>query len=204
MNQLLGLGTVVPEAAQPPVQRVASQGAGRRRGSRGGAASALKAGVELGFQGATDDSDQAAPNTTQSPPEASLVTNLAPQEVTVMGTPILLGEAVVNLVDNAIRYGGRGAEIDVAVHHDGHFATVGVRDTGPGLSPDQLEAVLGRSRGTQEGSGCGLGLAIVREVAERDGEHGDPAERAAWRPAAELRLPLAYHRRAAGTAESNS
>jgi two-component system sensor histidine kinase TctE len=106
------------------------------------------------------------------------------------GWPVLLREAVSNLVDNALRYAGKGSEVTVLVRQQGEQALVEVIDTGPGLPEDQLEGVFGRFvRATHEGSGCGLGLAIVREIAER---HGGQASLLANRPQgliARLTLP---------------
>ena len=76
---------------------------------------------------------------------------------------LLEGEA-----DNAIRHAGRGASITVGVRADDPDAVLFVEDTGPGLPEVDLEHVFQRSaRATHEGSGCGLGLAIVREIVER-------------------------------------
>jgi two-component system sensor histidine kinase TctE len=92
----------------------------------------------------------------------------------VEGNALLIREAVANLVDNALCYAGRGAEVTVRVEAgtDRGAATVRVEvdDNGPGLPAEQLEAVFDRfHRGTTEGAGCGLGLAIVREIAVRHG-----------------------------------
>jgi two-component system, OmpR family, sensor histidine kinase TctE len=124
------------------------------------------------------------------PPSEPTVANTEP--VRVLGAELLLREAVFNLVDNAIRYAGRGAEVTVSVRRQGADALVDVTDNGPGLPPDQLEAVFGRFvRATHEGSGCGLGLAIVREIAQR--HRGDVTLHAASPHGlrARLRLPLA-------------
>jgi two-component system sensor histidine kinase TctE len=131
---------------------------------------ALQAGIDLGIEDA--------------PP------NVEPVRVT--GAEVLLREAVFNLVDNAIRYAGRGAEVTVSVARQGSDAVVEVTDNGPGLPADQLEAVFGRFvRATHEGSGCGLGLAIVREIAQR--HHGAVTLHpvAPHGLCARLRLPLA-------------
>ncbi|MFM2341419.1 MAG: hypothetical protein RLZZ592_1072 [Pseudomonadota bacterium] len=89
------------------------------------------------------------------------------------GNAMLIREAIANLVDNAIRYAGRGAEITVRVRQDSarRRAAVEVDDTGPGIPEALHGAIFERFfRGTQEGRGCGLGLAIVREIVER--HHG--------------------------------
>jgi len=148
VNQLLSLTRAEPEAAaalpRAPVDlRVLAAAVASEHVPR-----AMQAGIDLGFDDAATD---AAP-------------------AVVPGTPVLLREAVANLVDNAIRYAGRGAEVTVSVRTEGARVAVEVADNGPGLPPDQLEAVFGRFvRATHEGSGCGLGLAIVREIAERHG-----------------------------------
>ncbi|WP_284619269.1 sensor histidine kinase [Aquabacterium humicola] len=111
---------------------------------------ALAAGIDLGVDEAGDDTQSGRVN------------------ILVMGHELLLREAVFNLVDNAIRYAGRGTEVTVSVRAEGGHAIVEVADNGPGLSAEQREAVFGRFvRATHEGTGCGLGLAIVREIAER-------------------------------------
>jgi two-component system, OmpR family, sensor histidine kinase TctE len=88
------------------------------------------------------------------------------------GDPLLIGEALENLLDNALRYGcakGGGIRVLVAFEHD--RVTLVVADDGPGVPADQRERVFERfQRGGEEGNdGCGLGLAIVREIALRHG-----------------------------------
>ena len=86
----------------------------------------------------------------------------------VRGIGLLLREAMVNLVDNAIRYAGRGASVTVRVRHQGGQVLMEVEDDGPGLPEADRERVFQRFvRATQDGNGCGLGLAIVREIVER-------------------------------------
>lgn len=111
----------------------------------------------------------------------------------VQGHPTLLREALVNLIDNALRYAGRGALVTVTVGRamEGGWA-LSVSDTGPGLAPDLMLQVLERFvRATHEGQGCGLGLAIVKEIAER---HGGSVQLSAVRPQGlrvDVRLPSA-------------
>jgi len=89
---------------------------------------------------------------------------------TVQGVELLLREALVNLIDNAVRYAGAGAVITVRLRRAGDDVWIDVADDGPGLAPELRERVFERFvRGSTAGEGCGLGLAIVREIAERHG-----------------------------------
>ncbi len=86
----------------------------------------------------------------------------------VLGNALLLREALVNLIDNALRYAGRGANVTVRVRALAGQAQIEVEDDGPGIAPADRERVFQRfARATNAGDGCGLGLAIVREIAER-------------------------------------
>jgi two-component system sensor histidine kinase TctE len=102
--------------------------------------------------------------------EVSLELEGAPRPVA--GDPLLIGEAFENLLDNALRYGcAKGGEIRVFVTFEHDRVTLVVADDGPGVPADQRERVFERfQRGVEEGNdGCGLGLAIVREIALRHG-----------------------------------
>jgi len=78
---------------------------------------------------------------------------------------------LANLLDNAARHSPAGATIELAGGRNGGRAWIEVRDEGPGLPAEELEAVLQRFyrvRGDQT-EGTGLGLAIVRLLVERVG-----------------------------------
>lgn len=88
----------------------------------------------------------------------------------VQGVELLLREAIVNLIDNAVRYAGAGATLTVRLRRAGDDVWIDVEDNGPGLAPELRERAFERFvRGAPNGEGCGLGLAIVREIAERHG-----------------------------------
>lgn len=92
--------------------------------------------------------------------------------VPVLGQCHGLHELVSNLVDNALRYTPAGGDVDVAVgRDDGGRPVLRVVDTGPGIPPEQREQVFERFYRPpgSEGDGCGLGLAIVRQIC---GHHG--------------------------------
>jgi two-component system sensor histidine kinase TctE len=121
---------------------------------------------------------------------SDLGVDLPDEPLRVQGVALLLREALVNLIDNALRYAGRGATITVRLRRAGDDAWLDVEDNGPGLAPDLRERAFERFvRGAPNGEGCGLGLAIVREIAER---HGGSAELLAAAPQgciARLTLP---------------
>jgi two-component system OmpR family sensor kinase len=79
--------------------------------------------------------------------------------------------ALGNLVDNAIRYTPPGGKVDVRVRTEGGELVAEVLDTGPGIPPEERERVFDRfyRGGAAAGSGSGLGLSIVREIARRHG-----------------------------------
>jgi signal transduction histidine kinase len=86
--------------------------------------------------------------------------------IMIRGDRHLLSQAVANLLDNALKYGG--GEVTLSAHqHDGR-AALEVSDSGPGIPEDEREAVFDRfvrlepSRSTP---GNGLGLSLVRAVA---------------------------------------
>ncbi len=92
----------------------------------------------------------------------------APDEALVRGDERLLSLAVRNLIDNAGKYGS-GVE-RIAVERAGSSVCIRVSDRGPGLSNDECAKIFDRYwRGAADGEGRGLGLALVKEVAERHG-----------------------------------
>ncbi len=88
----------------------------------------------------------------------------------VAGDEVLLGELMRNLVDNALRYCPAGARITVRVRR-GDAICLEVEDDGPGISPVERERVFERFYRApgSAADGCGLGLAIVREIAHSHG-----------------------------------
>jgi len=86
----------------------------------------------------------------------------------VEGDPASLAILLSNLIDNALRYTPRGGRIDVSVDRDDSGCSLGVIDTGPGITPEDRERVFDRFyRGeVNEESGSGLGLSIVKRIAD--------------------------------------
>jgi two-component system osmolarity sensor histidine kinase EnvZ len=93
--------------------------------------------------------------------------------------PMAMQRAIVNLVDNALRYSGTGVEIETHAH--GADITVSVLDRGPGIPISEAERLLQpftRLEGSRSGaSGAGLGLAIVQRIAAAHGGRVDLLQR---------------------------
>jgi signal transduction histidine kinase len=89
----------------------------------------------------------------------------------VSGDPERIQQVVGNLLDNATKASPPEGTIDVSLAEEGGRAVITVRDSGPGLSPDDLDRafekfVRGRGRRTV---GTGLGLYICRQIVEAHG-----------------------------------
>ncbi|GHD58516.1 sensor histidine kinase [Jeongeupia chitinilytica] len=93
------------------------------------------------------------------------------QEANIDGNPALLRELFVNLIENAIKYIPRGCSITVRLFEQGPDYIVEVEDDGNGIPDEQKPRVFERFYrvNQNDGNGCGLGMAIVKEIAERHG-----------------------------------
>ncbi|WP_035851695.1 sensor histidine kinase [Deefgea rivuli] len=86
----------------------------------------------------------------------------------MQGNSALLREMFINLVENAIKYIPRDGSITVRLTEDEHNYIVDVEDNGLGIPDSDKERVFERFyRREQTGNGCGLGMAIVKEIVER-------------------------------------
>ncbi|MGE0444296.1 MAG: sensor histidine kinase [Vicinamibacterales bacterium] len=97
-------------------------------------------------------------------------------EVTATGTPAALGDrtvlrqALINLVDNAIKFSGAGGRIRIRLAEERGQAIVDVSDTGPGIPVDARERIFDRFfRATTGATGTGLGLSLARGAVEATG-----------------------------------
>ena len=99
----------------------------------------------------------------------------AAEPLTVAGDPEALRTLLRNLVDNAVRYAGEDARVDVSVQSAGSAADpradLAVTDSGPGIPAAERSRVFDRfyRRAGTEPPGSGLGLAIVKAIADAHG-----------------------------------
>ena len=81
----------------------------------------------------------------------------------------LMERALWNLLENALKYSPVAAPVDLSIARDGETIDIAVADRGPGLPDGDVEALFGLfARGRAESSvpGAGIGLAIVKSIAE--------------------------------------
>ena len=82
-----------------------------------------------------------------------------------------LHQALLNLLDNALRYSPDGTDIKVSIHYRDRWCQISVRDQGPGLSAIDQERLFQRfyrgdpARAKGPRTGSGLGLSIVQQIA---------------------------------------
>src|SRR5204862_3618984 len=92
----------------------------------------------------------------------------------VIGDPILLEQAVLALLDNAIKYNRPGGRVMVRTEVKDEQALLEVSDTGIGIASEHLSHLgerfyrVDKAR-SREGGGTGLGLSIVRGIARAHG-----------------------------------
>jgi two-component system phosphate regulon sensor histidine kinase PhoR len=93
----------------------------------------------------------------------------------VRGDEERLGQVVVNLVHNAVKFSPDGGEVRVTVRPDGEDVIVSVGDHGIGISRADRARIFERfykaDRARVRGGGTGLGLSIARHVVEGHGGH---------------------------------
>ena len=90
----------------------------------------------------------------------------------VMGDRHLLAQAVANLLDNAVKYTPEGGLVTIEATRSGGTACLVVTDSGPGVAPQDRERALerfARLDAARSAPGSGLGLSLVRAVAELHG-----------------------------------
>jgi signal transduction histidine kinase len=101
------------------------------------------------------------------------LSRLAPSGLVVDGDRSALKRAQANLVSNALRVAPAGSVVHSRAGRTGGWLWFGVRDVGPGIAPDDQPLVFRRAwrdgAPTADGDGHGLGLALVRQIAEAHG-----------------------------------
>lgn len=114
---------------------------------------------------------QGAVNTCHSNIQAkNIVVSIdCPEDITAMVDPILMEQAILNLLDNAVKYSGEDRPIAITVTRQDDFIDIVIKDKGCGIGKEHLSKIFNRfyrvdkARSRHEG-GTGLGLAIVKHI----------------------------------------
>jgi signal transduction histidine kinase len=91
-----------------------------------------------------------------------------PRDAVVLGDKNLLTVALANLIDNALKYAGKGASVQVRTAREGERVSLTVEDDGPGIDPAERNHVVERFYrvdASRSIPGNGLGLSIVASIA---------------------------------------
>jgi signal transduction histidine kinase len=103
-----------------------------------------------------------------------IVTHVEPGAELLYGDPFRLEQALQNLAANALRHVGTGGTVSLVARLNDRNVEIAVRDNGPGISPEHRPFIFDRfykvdpARASGD-AGSGLGLSIVRAIAERHG-----------------------------------
>jgi signal transduction histidine kinase len=100
---------------------------------------------------------------------AELRADVGTQSLVALGDPHEIRRAIVNLVANALDATPRGGRVVVRCDGGGERITITVEDDGYGVPPERRDALFQRFGGGQLRGGTGLGLYIVRRIAEKHG-----------------------------------
>jgi two-component system OmpR family sensor kinase len=120
--------------------------------------------------------------TASTPVHAVQLTGLP--ELVVQADPNRIRQALENLVTNALKHSPAGLPVVIHVERqqraDGSWALVKVKDQGPGISPELLPRIFERFTKGPGSKGLGLGLYLVRSIAENHGGtltvHSEPGK----------------------------
>lgn len=103
----------------------------------------------------------------------TLINNCPPDKTMIMN-PDLIEQALINLVDNAIKYSDEGNKVVLDAETDGNEIVLAVSDSGRGIAREHLPRLFERfyridKARSRKAGGTGLGLAIVKHIAQAHG-----------------------------------
>ena len=116
-------------------------------------------------------------------------------------------QILLNLLDNAVKYGPDGQTVVVRAYAQSNHAAIAIEDCGPGIPAEERERAFEpfvRLTGGPKRSGTGIGLSVVRELAVAQNGHVWIEDRAGGGARVCLRLPLAANASAATPAPADA
>ncbi len=95
------------------------------------------------------------------------------KNIIVKAGKVQLNEVFINLINNAVKYSPVKSNITIDAHDDGEFVTVSVKDSGIGMTTDQIDNIFDEFYKVDESrhdfDSCGLGLSICKRIIEKHG-----------------------------------
>jgi signal transduction histidine kinase len=114
-----------------------------------------------------------------------------PSGLTFRTRPICLRRCLSNLIENALKYAG---DAEIALYRTGSESVIEVRDTGPGIPPDELPHVKYKFyKGSSNARGSGIGLAVCDEIITRHNGDLTMGNAEGGGCVATISLPLSSH-----------
>jgi len=106
--------------------------------------------------------------------QSDLTVTVTEGDAFVMAEDKRLVQMISNLLSNAIKFSPRGGNIEIDVREEGQFAVISIKDEGCGMTAKECATVFekfsqARSAKTTSAKGTGLGLAVVKALAEAHG-----------------------------------
>lgn len=92
-----------------------------------------------------------------------------PEDATLSCDALWMGEALANLIKNAMESAGEGGLVEIAWEENPLYGALSVRDSGPGFARAELARLFDRHYRGARSAGYGIGLALARAVVERHG-----------------------------------
>lgn len=98
-----------------------------------------------------------------------LQTDIGEMLPAVQADIVLMTQALVNLLDNAIKYSPESSKILITARHEADWVIIAIHDQGPGIPPGEEERIFDkfyRLMVPEQGGGTGLGLSIVKGIVD--------------------------------------
>ncbi len=102
--------------------------------------------------------------------EVELDGEIIAEELLVDGDPSWIKQAILAVIDNAVKFSPPGSEVTISLTNEGGFGVVDIADSGPGVEPDALDSLFApyfQASGGKRRGGSGLGLTVARWIVEQ-------------------------------------
>lgn len=102
--------------------------------------------------------------------EVELEGEIAAEELLVDGDPSWIKQAILAVIDNAVKFSPPGSEVTITLKKDSGFGVVDIADEGPGVEADALDSLFDpyfQASGGKRRGGSGLGLTVARWIVEQ-------------------------------------